>query len=52
MAEKKSDKPLSKEAKAAESLLAQEELSAEDQEIKDKLELCVERLEDREAGIR
>ena len=26
--------------------------SAEDQELKDKLELCVERLEDREEGIR
>ena len=60
--EKKTE-ALSKDAQKAQDLLAKEELvsniqllttlqSAEDQEIKDKLELCVERLEDREAGIR
>ena len=37
---------------SASDLLAVEELSEEDQALKEKLELCVERLSDTEAGIR
>jgi hypothetical protein len=33
-------------------LLAVEELSEEDQSLKEKLELCVERLSDVDAGLR
>jgi hypothetical protein len=33
-------------------LLAQEELSAEDEALKEKLELCSERLSDKDAGLR
>jgi|TARA_B110001450_G_C17602624_1_gene473656 hypothetical protein len=36
----------------AADLLAVETLSDEDQALKEKLELCVERLSDTEAGIR
>ena len=46
-ADKKGDKK-----KGVAELLAEEDLSEEDQALKEKLELCVKRLSDKEAGLR
>jgi hypothetical protein len=46
------DKKEEKKEEKAETLLPEEELSEEDQALKEKLELCLERLGDKEAGLR
>ena len=48
---KGADKPDAKKGKAAD-LLAVEELNEEDAALKEKLELCVERLSDSDGGLR
>ena len=52
--EQPKDKKLDDKKKkdGAADLLAQEDLSEEDQALKEKLELCVKRLSDKEAGLR
>jgi 26S proteasome regulatory subunit N1 len=50
-ADDKKKQETKKESKASD-LLAQEELSEEDQALKEKLELCVERLADSNATLR
>jgi len=44
--DKKEEKPSDNKKKTVAEILAEDELSTEDQDLKDKLELCVERLSD------